>query len=110
MDQRSDNITRTSQLDSSFAERTKYDVFVSYSRRDSDRINKVVDLLRQEWRVFFDKESIQIGNEFPQAIEKAARSSRCLVVFWSQASAKSTWVFREATIGRDQGTLVPVFL
>ncbi len=110
MDQTSDNIIGTAQFDSRSAEGMKYDVFVSYSRRDSDRINKVVDLLRQEWRVFFDKESIHVGNEFPQEIEKAARSSSCIVVFWSRASAKSIWVFREATIGKDQGTLVPVLL
>ncbi len=88
----------------------KYDVFVSYSRRDFDRIRVVADLLKREWRVFLDKDRLQIGDEFPDELEKAARSSRSIVVFWSRASVKSTWVFREASIGKEQGTLVPVLL
>jgi hypothetical protein len=88
----------------------QYDVFVSYSRRDADKVSPLVAYLRTQWRVFLDTQSLTIGEEFPEELEQAARASRCLVVCWSSTSVKSPWVFREAMIGREQETLVPVLL
>lgn len=88
----------------------KYDVFVSYSRRDSDKVRPLVAYLQQKWRVFLDTDRLRIGDEFPEELEEAARASRSVVVLWSRASVRSTWVFREATIGKEQETLVPVLL
>ena len=88
----------------------KYDVFICYSRRDVNRVQPIIAQLRTQWRVFVDTKNLRIGEEFPQKLEHAARTSRCLVVFWSGTSVRSPWVFREAMIGLNQETLIPVLL
>ena len=88
----------------------QYDVFISYSRRDAEKVQPLVAYLKTQWRVFLDTESMRVGDEFPPELEQAARVSRCLLVFWSSTSVRSPWVFREAMIGKEQDTLVPVLL
>ncbi len=88
----------------------RYDIFLSYSRRDSAKVGPLESYLQKKWRVFIDTKNLKIGNEFPEELETAARSARSVVVLWSRTSVRSTWVFREASIGKDQGKLIPVLL
>jgi hypothetical protein len=68
------------------------DIFVSYARKDIQRVVPLVEELRRlKYRVFFDVESIHIGENWKQRLERSIRSSRVLLLCWS-ASATSDFV------------------
>lgn len=71
----------------------QYDFFVSYSREDKDRVRPLVDALRQQgYRLFFDVESITVGEKWKQRLDSSIRSSRALVLCWSQQARRSEYV------------------
>lgn len=84
------------------------DVFVSYSRKDKDRVAPLVAALEaQGWSVWWDP-AITPGQEFDRQItQELARASAVLVV-WTEDSVQSRWVRGEARDGADRGILVPV--
>jgi hypothetical protein len=62
----------------------KYDVFISYSRADTARVAPLREELRRlGYRVFFDTESIDPGQQWKRRLEGAIRASRVLVLCWS---------------------------
>jgi len=69
----------------------------------------VTALERQGWSIFWDR-SIPAGKTWWQAIGRALKSSRSVVVLWSRTAVQSTWVYEEADDGRKRGILVPVFI
>jgi hypothetical protein len=63
----------------------RYDVFLSYSRADTERVAPLRDELRRMgYRVFFDAESIDPGEKWKTRLERAIRASRALVLCWSK--------------------------
>lgn len=67
----------------------RFDIFVSYAREDGPRVRPVVqELQRLKYRVFFDVESIQIGENWKERLEQSIRASRVQLLCWS-ASATS---------------------
>ncbi len=63
----------------------KYDVFLSYSRADTERVAPLRDELRKlGYRVFFDTESIDPGEQWKRRLERSIRASRALVLCWSK--------------------------
>ncbi len=63
----------------------KYDVFLSYSRADTERVAPLRDELRKlGYRVFFDTESIDPGEQWKRRLERSIRASRTLVLCWSK--------------------------
>ncbi len=86
-----------------------YDIFLSYSTKDRDRLVPLVTALEQQgWSVFWDHRSVGIGDEWREVIEAAVCQCRCVVVAWSNESLKSKWVKEEATEGGNRKVLLPI--
>ena len=86
------------------------DVFVSYKRADRDRIAPLIDVLeRLGVSVWFDAR-LEAGTGFDTEIHREVNDARVVLVFWSNESVASDWVRAEATVGRERGVLLPVFL
>jgi hypothetical protein len=91
----------------------KYDVFLSYSRRDINRIAPLFDLVRalKPDLVFQDVRNIEFGKEWEPQIYSALDHIKLLIVFWCSHSASSNHVFSEyhTAIANKKGIL-PVLL
>ena len=71
----------------------RYDVFLSYSRADSDRVTQLRDELRKMgYRVFFDVQSIDPGSDWKKRLRRSIRASRTLVLCWSDQTRSSEYV------------------
>lgn len=84
----------------------EYDVFLSYKRRQltaswiegfKDRLTYWLtqELGGREAKVFFDIESIEVGNPWPDKLREALKVSRCLVGMWTPDYFKSRWCVSE---------------
>jgi len=86
-----------------------HDVFLSYSTQDRERLQPLFQALeRQGWSVFWDHRTIEIGDQWGKKIDRAIRTSKCVVVVWSKASVDSEWVLEEANIGKQRDVLLPI--
>ena len=86
------------------------DIFVSYSREDRARIERVVQLFQSSgYSVWWDS-AISPGTRWDVEIERALKNARAVVAFWSRHSVQSAWVREEAEYGRARGVLIPVLL
>jgi hypothetical protein len=71
----------------------RYDIFLSYSRADSDCVTPLRDELRRlGYRVFFDVQSIDPGSPWKERLRRAIRASRALVLCWSEHTRGSEYV------------------
>jgi adenylate cyclase len=72
---------------------TRYDAFISYSREDLPRVQPLVDELRRRWyRVFFDVESIVVGDKWKERLERSISASRVLILCWSEHARDSDYI------------------
>jgi hypothetical protein len=72
---------------------TRYDVFISYSHQDSASTAPLVAALRQRgYRVFYDKSSIQVGEQWKIRLGKAVGASRVCILCWSASARDSEFV------------------
>lgn len=85
-------------------------VFLSYSRKDSERVRPLAAALEQAGHQVWWDERIAGGREFAEDIEQALEKADAVVVLWSKSSVKSAWVRDEAAAGRDNGRLIPASL
>ena len=86
------------------------DIFLSYAREDLERIQPIVDALKEQgWAVFWDRR-IPAGQTWRSYIGKALEDACCLIVVWSKDSVNSSWVIEEADEGKRRGILVPLLL
>ncbi|MBU0656760.1 MAG: SUMF1/EgtB/PvdO family nonheme iron enzyme [Gammaproteobacteria bacterium] len=86
-----------------------HDIFLSYSTQDRERLQPLFQALeRQGWSVFWDHRTIDIGEHWSKKINRAIRTSKCVVVVWSKASVDSEWVLEEANIGKQRNVLLPI--
>ena len=90
---------------------SKYDVFISYSRKDyvdenqkmipGNVLSRIKDLLRQNGLSYwFDEEGIYSGQEFTCVITKAIRTSSVFIFVSSIHSNASTWTSNEIAIAK----------
>src|ERR1039458_93893 len=71
----------------------KYDVFLSYSRADTERVAPLRDELRRlGYRVFFDVQSIDPGEEWKRRLERSISASRTMVLCWSEHTRGSDYI------------------
>jgi hypothetical protein len=71
----------------------RYDVFISYSRANSVRVQPLVELLRREGhRVFFDQTEILVADKWKERLSRAVASSRVLILCWSREASESEYV------------------
>ncbi len=81
----------------------KFDVFLSYSHADEERIRQIGDHMRnQGLKVWKDTWSAPHGESFPSAIAKGLETSRILVAFLSFESVKSEWASLERYLFLNQ--------
>jgi len=86
----------------------RYDVFLSYSRTDSERVQPLLDELRRlGYRVFFDVQSIDPGEQWKKRLDRSIRASRTLVLCWSEHSRVSDYITFEYS--RAEALHKPVF-
>ena len=87
-------------------------VFVSYSRKDSDRIQQAVALLEAGGaQVFRDIDDIKFGDDWEEVITRTLQECERVMIFWSANAKASEWVGREYTIAlTQQKRMVPVLL
>lgn len=88
----------------------KYDVFLSYSRRDLDWVGAFVEALHaggvQSW---FDVADLEPGTRWEDEREGALRESRTLVVILSSNSIDSLTIYFEVGAAvADQKRIIPV--
>jgi hypothetical protein len=87
-----------------------FDVFVSYSRSDRIKAGTIAHLLEAcGWTVWWDRD-LDAGEHWEPEVLENAGAAKCVLVIWSRDSIEKEWVQREAQIGVERGTLVPVFL
>ena len=103
----------------------EFDVFLSYKRHDLIlswlvEVEKRLSFwLTQELggkpaKIFFDKESIETGMNWPIRLRDALQKSRCLVGIWSPEYFRSKWCVtewrtfqeRERVLGFNDGRLI----
>lgn len=87
-------------------------VFVSYARKDSDRIQPAVALLEAGGaEVFRDIDDIEFGDDWEAVITRQLQECERVMVFWSANAQASEWVGREYTLAlAQQKRMVPVLL
>lgn len=87
-----------------------YDIFVSYSRKDSAIVNRFVNRFEMEnMSVWVDREGIESGDAFKQVIVKAIKESSILVFFSSKDSNASPWTAKEIGLAVNHGKpVIPV--
>jgi hypothetical protein len=84
------------------------DVFISYKRESRPAIEKLAAALTDlGLDVWFDH-ALEIGRKWQEQMLEEARTCNALIVCWTPAACRSSWVQREASIGADAGKLIPV--
>ena len=88
------------------------DIFISYSRSDSDRVYEVVSALERDgFGVWIDREGIDGGSIFVERIVSALQGCEVVVFFSSAASNASPWTKQEISLAREiNRTIIPVRL
>lgn len=87
-------------------EKIKYDVFISYSRKDyvdenknvipGNEVSKIKDCLKKAGiSYWFDEDGIYSGDEFARVIVKSIKASRIFVFLSTANSNKSEWTASE---------------
>lgn len=98
----------------------KYDVFISYSRKDyvddkdniipDNVISKIKDVLTKEGiSYWFDEEGIYSGDEFASVITHAIRSSSIFLFISSVNSNKSIWASNEVHVALEFNKIIIPF-
>lgn len=92
-------------------EKTRYDIFISYSRKDiavADKICAALD--KQGISYFIDRRGIGGGMEFPNVLAQAIMESRILLFLASENSYASKFTIKEITFAfneKPSGALLP---
>lgn len=74
----------------------KNDIFISYSRHDTNVVNEIVNMLEQEgYSVWIDRDGIESGEDFKRVILKAIKESEVVLFFSSEHSNASEWTAKE---------------
>lgn len=91
-----------------------YDVFISYSRRDSKTAEEICSALTDAGLTYFiDREGIEAGQNFPQVLAEAVDASTVFLFLASQNSFKSKFTRGEVTYAfnhKHSGTIIPYII
>lgn len=92
----------------------KYDIFISYARKDyvtqdgevipGNIVSRVKDFLREKgFTYWFDEDGIYSGEAFATIIAQAIRDSRVFLFISTQASNESEWTVNEIAVAKALG-------
>lgn len=74
----------------------KYDIFISYSRKDSVLVLPLVSRLKEKgFTVWMDKDGIESGDAFKSVIVHAIKESNVFLFFSSIGANESPWTIKE---------------
>ena len=77
----------------------KYDVFISYSRKDKEVVNEFASKLKSHgYNIWMDVDGIESGDAFKVKIVNAIRNSSLFLFFSSKASNESEWTVKEVNV------------
>lgn len=77
----------------------RYDLFVSYSRKDSTRVQNIAKELQSKgYKIWIDKEGIESGDAFKAVIVKAIKKAEVFLFFSSIEANKSPWTVKEVNV------------
>ena len=85
-------------------------IFVSYAHEDRERVKPIVLYLAETGLSIWWDQEISPGSNFRYVIQEALESSGCAIVFWTNNSIKSDFVWSEVQKAKDRGILIPVKL
>lgn len=78
-----------------------YDIFISYSRKDSDLVEPFVkELDVRGFKVWIDTSNIDYNETFPDRIAKAMDESACVLFFCSENAIESKYCIKELKYAR----------
>src|ERR1700736_2247408 len=84
--------------------------FISYARRDKERVLQLTSALEREGlSVWWDSDLVP-GRRYRQMIAEQLTLADSVIVVWTAAALQSDWVQDEAEEGRQRGVLIPVIL
>lgn len=88
------------------------DIFISYSRHDSDVVNEFVTLLEQEGcSIWIDRDGIESGDAFKKVILRAIKESSIVLFFSSEFSNQSEWTAKEIGVAvKYKKHIIPIML
>ena len=76
-----------------------YDVFVSYSRKNSSQVQFIVNELQNKgYKIWIDKDGIESGDAFKAVIVKAIKKAEVFIFFSSIEANKSPWTVKEVNV------------
>lgn len=89
----------------------KFDLFISYSRKDTLIVNKICDVLDEQGiKYFIDRKGLAGGGEFPAELEEAIDSSILVLFIASKNSYSSKFTIGEITYAfnsKEKGNVIP---
>jgi hypothetical protein len=86
-----------------------HQVFVSYSRTDSEIMKRICEYLRRSHLLLWTDENLVPGTpSWSKAIEKALDNSKCLIVLLSPDSKSSDWVDKEINYAHSS-VKIPIY-
>lgn len=92
----------------------KYDIFISYARKDFDEVNKFVEMLKERipsLTCWFDITGIESGDEFEDKIITAIDNSAYVLFALSDHSIQSQWTKDEVMYAKNtEKRVIPLLL
>lgn len=92
----------------------KYDIFISYSRKDFQEVKALYEMLKSEIdgiRIWFDINGIESGDEFEDKIINAIDNSEVVIFALSDNAINSRWTKDEVMYARNTDKrVIPVLL
>jgi hypothetical protein len=89
--------------------RPKGSVFISYAKKDVDRVEPLVKALARQLNVWWDRD-IPPGATWRWTIQRELEKARCVVVLWTVNSVQREFVWSEVERAKARGVLLPVKL
>lgn len=97
-----------------FKNMKKYDLFISYSRKDFDEVDQFVYWLQQQiptLTYWFDITGIESGDEFEEKIITAINNASFVLFALSENSINSQWAKDEVIYAKNIGKkIIPILL
>lgn len=89
----------------------KYDVFISYSRKDSMVVDRICqELDKCDIKYFIDRKGLSGGGQFPIELEDAINDSKVVLFIASNNSYQSKFTIGEITYAfnrKEKGSIIP---